>query len=387
MSYCSLNYLLLIMIIIKILNTVGQPSEVTLYHPDDLLWFVNFDKTQHKLSSAGPKGGPQAQWYHNPSFSRCGDRVVKNDRHITGVYATNPLEVLPPLYIFDTKAKSESNFHIDPEWCRDLPVVAGKYGTGKKMRYPSFVAMRPKGSMDNTLYPVFLNEVILKCYPNVQKETVRDKTGCKIKGPVLFKCDTGPGRLCKTIEHVESHKELLQKGVHNLLGLPNGTESQQELDQAFAEFKPATNKSTVRIAAMKMARRVKARKLMKKKQNEERAAAALMEEINDNNIPNNEEDGDNGGAIAALEEYIKEGDADSDDDGNEEDDFTFEVKDSVCNVKVNATDLSAIVNGFPGDPIELRPFDRIFTRKNIWSWWCKVGFIPMNRNALNDEKV
>ncbi len=97
---------------------------------------------------------------------------MKNDRHTTGVYATNPLEVLPPLYIFDTEAKSESNYNIDPEWCCNLPSVTGTFGTGKRMTYPSFVAMRPKGFMDKSLYPLFINEVILKCYPNVQKETV-----------------------------------------------------------------------------------------------------------------------------------------------------------------------------------------------------------------------
>ena len=60
---------------------------------------------------------------------------------------------------------------------------------------------------------------------------------------------------------------------------------------------------------------------------------------------------------------------------------------SVCVVNLTNTDLGAIVNGFPTDPIELRPFDYIFTRENIWSWWCKVGFMPMNRNSSNDDKV
>mmetsp|Transcript_18820 Transcript_18820/g.39497 ORF Transcript_18820/g.39497 Transcript_18820/m.39497 type:complete len:132 (+) Transcript_18820:226-621(+) len=90
---------------------------------------------------------------------------------------------------------------------------------------------------------------------------------------------------------------------------------------------------------------------------------------------------------ANLEEYfLEQGDADGDVDGNE-DDFEFEVNGSVCNVKVDNCDLSAIVNGFPGDPVELRPFDRVFTQQNIWSWWCKVRFLPMNRNLLKDGKV
>ncbi len=98
---------------------------------------------------------------------------------------------------------SESNYNIDPEWCRNLPSVTGTFGTGKRMTYPSFVAMRPKGSMDKILYPLFINEVILECYPNIQKETVRDETGRKIKGPLIIKCDTGPGCLCKDMAHVK----------------------------------------------------------------------------------------------------------------------------------------------------------------------------------------
>jgi len=94
-----------------------------------------------------------------------------------------------------------------------------------------------------------------------------------------------------------------------------------------------------------------------------------------------------------LEEFRQDG-IESVDEGDEcvaddvdKEQYTFTVKGSVCNVKLDNCDLSGIVNGFPGDPISLRPFDRYFTRANIWKWWCNVGFMPMTRNALNDEKV
>ena len=45
------------------------------------------------------------------------------------------------------------------------------------------------------------------------------------------------------------------------------------------------------------------------------------------------------------------------------------------------------MNGFPGDPIEKRPFDFTFMKEKILSWWKKVGFLPMSRNALNHDKV
>ncbi len=45
------------------------------------------------------------------------------------------------------------------------------------------------------------------------------------------------------------------------------------------------------------------------------------------------------------------------------------------------------MNGFPDDPIELPPFNKIFSCSNIWKSQCKVGFISMNQNALYDDKV
>ncbi len=43
-----------------ILTTVGVRSELTHHHVHNIHWFVNFDKTEHKLSTEGPKGGVQA---------------------------------------------------------------------------------------------------------------------------------------------------------------------------------------------------------------------------------------------------------------------------------------------------------------------------------------
>jgi hypothetical protein len=62
-------------------------------------------------------------------------------------------------------------------------------------------------------------------------------------------------------------------------------------------------------------------------------------------------------------------------------------KGSVCSVTLNCYDLAAIVNGFPHDPIEKRPFDFVFQKEKIFQTWVKVGFLPMTRNAVNDERV
>ncbi len=41
-------------------------------------------------------------------------------------------------------------------------------------------------------------------------------------------------------------------GFHILLGLLNGTESKQEMDKGFTEYKPACDASTICVAAKKV---------------------------------------------------------------------------------------------------------------------------------------
>jgi len=44
-------------ILANIAFLVGEKSEVTLFHDDDILRFVNMDETHHKLGNEGKKGG------------------------------------------------------------------------------------------------------------------------------------------------------------------------------------------------------------------------------------------------------------------------------------------------------------------------------------------
>ncbi len=267
-----------------------------------------------------------------------------------------------------------------------------------RRQYPSFVAMRPKGSTDQSFY---FDHVILPLYLNVQQETIQDQDRCKIKGPLCIKTNTGPGQLSSNKEHLTKQEVWLEKGVHNFLGLPNGTESSQEMNQWFTEFKSATDASTICIAAMKMAKRFEGREKMRLWLAQE---ATKKEGVQEGSITETN-DGDPS-HIANLEEFLakedqgeegfidkgEEGVADVGEEGmgNEDDtqaNFSFEVKGSVCDVKIDNCYLSAIVNRFPGDPIKLHPFDNIFQCKNIWKWWCEVGFIPMNRNILYKDKA
>ena len=80
---------------------------------------------------------------------------MDGSQHITGVYSTTLAgEALPPLYIFESKAKEE-NYAIDPAILVGLPTVRGKYGGDIVRTHSSNVAMRPKGSMDISLWEMF----------------------------------------------------------------------------------------------------------------------------------------------------------------------------------------------------------------------------------------
>ncbi len=82
------------------------------------------------------------------------------------------------------------------------------------------------------------------------------------------------------------------------LGLPNGTEANQEMDQGFQEYKPATDASTVRVAAKKMTAHVPVCKKicarMQQKEKGKQSAGAFKGES----------------AVAYLNEYLEEGDPD-----------------------------------------------------------------------------
>ena len=145
----------------------GVASEVSLHHSADARRFLNTDETHHKFSNESEKGGTRARRYANPSFSRSGDRIIKNSRHTTGCYTTTAAgEALPPLFILDSSAKFEENYKIDPRICIGLPCVTLMCELGKPTLFSSFVSVRKKGSMDSSLWPIFMEQVILKCFGN-----------------------------------------------------------------------------------------------------------------------------------------------------------------------------------------------------------------------------
>ena len=147
------------------------------------------------LSNRGPKGGSTTQQSINATFSRSGDRILETNRHTTGVYASNPLEVFPPGYIYNTKSIEENNFKINPKWCKGLPKVRGWFGHWEETECSSFVAMRPKGSMDTSLFQLWVDRVLKVFYSHTSPVVKCDTDNQMIEGPLIMNTDSGPGRL------------------------------------------------------------------------------------------------------------------------------------------------------------------------------------------------
>ena len=330
-------------------------SEVTLYHPDDARWFLNCDETHHTLSTASNKGGSRSFRRINPSFPRSGERTVESARHFTGLYTVNLAgEALPPLYIFDSKCQNDENFSVDLRACDGLPEVTGKYGYNKLTSIGSYVAVRKKGGTDAPLWNEFNETVLQPLYPRMSKTVKRCPITQKmLEGPLVTKTDAGPGRLAKSVQSLQFRERAYQRGQLIFLGLPNSSAATQEMDQGFSKYQNECKVSTVRVAGIKIKNRLQARKKTK----------------------------------GRIDGVPLDGEEGSPDDVNEEESAQAVHKTSVCNVSFTPQDLPRIVNGYPGDPIDLRPFDKTFTKEIIKSWWAKVGFLPMNRNSLHDPKV
>ena len=159
---------------------------------------------------------------------------VKSARHVTGVYATAAAgEALPPFYIFDSSTKSEDKFRVNVEWLVGLPSVGGRYGCPTYQEAcNSFYAVRPRGSMDDSLLNQYIELVVVPLFPNMSKTAIFDPvTGKLNQGPVILKLDAGPGRIVSNDAAIlKTREELFERGLIILMGLPNATSMPQEMD-------------------------------------------------------------------------------------------------------------------------------------------------------------
>jgi len=161
--------------------------------------------------------------------------------------------------------------------------------------------------------------------------------------------DSGPGKNAATLESVIKHGELRKKGLLLLMGLPNATSVQQEMDALFTSFKTATYARGEVI----LTERLKNRGIA--------IAAGIAE------------------AAAAEEQH--------DDDQHDGADAPQQNADNLPGVAIGFDDLATVVNGKDGDPLHLKPFDRHFTKFKILQAWAKIGLVPFNRKCVGDKKV
>jgi hypothetical protein len=151
-----------------------------------------------------------------------------------------------------------------------------------------------------------------------------DANGKFLRGPVILKVDAGPGRIVASKASITRRAEFSDLGLEILMGLPNATSVQQEMDALYGPFMSATYARGERLVAQKLKVRGAARR--------------------------------NGEATTAT-------------------------------LTLGFDDLATIVNGEPIDEIGMRPFDNVFTKEKIMGSWAKIGFIPFTRKCLSNEKV
>ncbi len=287
-------------------------SEVT-FRKDTECCIINTGKTHHDLRITGDKGGPHAVSYHNPAFQRGATRGVKSARHVTGAYVTNAAgEALPPFFIFNSSAKSTENFCVKTLWLDGLPTVTGRFGCPTEVESGSFYAGCPRGLMDNSRLNQYIEKVIMPLYPNMNKTAVFDHvTGKLNQGPVILK--------------VDEQEQLYKRGLIMIMGLPNATSVQQEMDALYSPVKSSTYACGEKVVQHKLRIRGLARR-------------------NGDKLPP-----------------------------------------AVLNLDFN--NLATIVNSRPKDLARGRPFNFNFTKEKILWSWAKVGFVPFTRNCLNNKRV
>ena len=308
---------------------------------------INFDETDHPLSTQYDKGGNRSLRWSDPSLPKGSQKSTRSNSHTTGIYGTTANgSVMPPVYIFDTHAKDEKNFQVKPSWCQNLPSVIGSYGGNNMIESDSYVTVRKSGCSDEKVVQDLIEKVYLPLFPNVSKTTTRDENGVFLSGPVVFKTDSGQGRLSATWDSLEFRERMSELGVLLVLGLPNSTSCTQEQDQLYQEFKGKTQQKTNEIYQDKLSRR-----------------------------------------SGLISKYNIELEATSLDDLETRMVIIKNLAEARKMPKLTNEDLGFIVNGYPEDNISKKPFQSTFTKEKIRECFRRVGYVPFTRRCLQNKNI
>ena len=96
-------------------------------------------------------------------------------------------------------------------------------------------------------------------YPNLAKQATFGDEGKLISGPVILKLDAGPGQIVADADSIKKSAEFKEKGLLIIMGLPNATAVQQEMDALYGPLKLATYACGERLVAEKLKARGAAR--------------------------------------------------------------------------------------------------------------------------------
>lgn len=275
----------------------------------------------------GDKGGPRANTLTNPDLPRAGTRVFKGGGgHVTAVFGSSSVEAMPPIMIYETKSKTAKKMRVKPSWVQELPEVVGQWGFQTETVVNTQIAVRTKGSMDETLFiKTFLFYKSL--FPNLAPRFKWDGDRL-IKGPIFIKADCSHGKNCKSEAALKFCHDMHCEGIHLGPGLPNATSCNQEMDDWFQDLKGRTDAQAQEIFKQKVYEYALAVKDCQNDRDTEIESAALTND-----------------------------------------------------------DLPQIIKGLRGNPIEKRPFSCCVTKEEIFKSWMAVGFVPFTQNALSHKKV
>ncbi|KAI2509104.1 hypothetical protein MHU86_5352 [Fragilaria crotonensis] len=134
--------------------------------------------------------------------------------------------------------------------------------------------------MDGTLLNEYIETVIVPLYPNMQKKTAvfNEVTGKLNQGPVVLNLDAGPGRIVLSEQILVQREALFERGLIIIMGLPNATSVQQEMDALYGPFKSATYSRGEKVVQEKLKQQGLARR------NGERLRCAVLN-LDFSNLP------------------------------------------------------------------------------------------------------
>ncbi len=77
-------------------------------------------------------------------------------------------------------------------------------------------------------------------------------TGKLNQGPVILTVDAGPGRIVLSEQTLAQREAFFEQGLIIMMGLPNATSVQQEIDALYGPFKSATYAQGERVVQEKL---------------------------------------------------------------------------------------------------------------------------------------